>query len=200
MSHADASGVSSAAAEREVCQDRVVEGKRFVSRRFPFWTLGRVRYSDRPYQRLVGFVTDPTNQAGDKTKFAIFVSCTCVQDGPKFRAHFAQPASAQISENIARNSDSGQVAGRVVPPTRSERVACACTCVSFMPLPRYSSPQTPTPYVHVYVYVWVCACLPVRDVPCLRAVCYVWAVCVVCLCDAVTDSPWLRSLGLPSRL
>ena len=41
-------------------------------------------------------------------QFAIFVSYICVQDGPKFRAHFAQPASAQISENIARNSGTGQ--------------------------------------------------------------------------------------------
>ena len=52
--------------------------------------------------------------SSDRVIFANFVSYISAQDRPKFRAHFAQPASAQISENIARNSDSGQLPGRTL--------------------------------------------------------------------------------------
>ena len=47
--------------------------------------------------------------SSDRVIFANFVSYISAQDGPKFRAHCAQPASAQISKNILRNSRSGQV-------------------------------------------------------------------------------------------
>ena len=46
--------------------------------------------------------------SSDRVIFANFVSYISAQDGPKFRAHCAQPASAQISKNILRNSRSGQ--------------------------------------------------------------------------------------------
>ena len=54
--------MSSAAAERRVYQDRVVEGKRFV---VAFLSGRLVGFVTDPtlYQRLVGFVTDPTKRA-----------------------------------------------------------------------------------------------------------------------------------------
>ena len=48
--------------------------------------------------------------SSDRVIFANFVSYISAQDRPKFRAHFAQPASAQISKNISRNSGTGQPA------------------------------------------------------------------------------------------
>ena len=59
--------------------------------------------------------------SSDRVIFANFVSYISAQDGPKFRAHFAQPASAQISKNISRNSGTGQGATQVQRHTKPIR-------------------------------------------------------------------------------
>ena len=89
MSHADASGVSSAAAEREVCQDRVVEGKRFV---VAFLSGRLVGFVTDPtlYQRLVGFVTDPTKRATKRSSQFSSVTLASRMD----------PNFARISRNL----------------------------------------------------------------------------------------------------
>ena len=71
-------------------------------------TCNRHRLATLPVTRYL--VTGKVAKVDLLPQFAIFFSYTCVEDGPKFRAHFARKAaSAQISENIARNSRSGQV-------------------------------------------------------------------------------------------
>ena len=97
MSHADAPGVS---------REQRRGGDEAESLPRP-WHLRLAPTASTP---AVSEVSVDVVKEGRKTKFAIFVSYICVDDGPKFRAHFAQLASAQISENIARNSDSGQAA------------------------------------------------------------------------------------------
>ena len=70
--------------------------------------------------------------SSDRVIFANFVSYISAQDGPKFRAHFAQPASAQISKNISRNSGPSQVINAAIPvihpsPAMSGRVQAVQT-------------------------------------------------------------------------
>ena len=94
MSHADAPGVS---------REQRRGGDEAESLPRP-WHLRLAPTASTP---AVSEVSVDVVKEGRKTKFAIFVSYICVDDGPKFRAHFAQLAQPKFRKTLRETLTQG---------------------------------------------------------------------------------------------